>query len=119
MVLCAGGLPRAAIDSSSPVNAICIDFASRDLGKHHTAEKRDQMTICTHVLSARIGRAPFSLRDDVEFAQIQLSRFAEQFPAFQVAVAEFAEQLQIPVFCDFLCLRETVFFRGRASILPG
>jgi len=30
------------------------------------------------------------MRDDVEFAQVQLTRFAEQFPAFQLTVAEFA-----------------------------
>lgn len=65
-----------------PVNTIFVDFASRDLGKHHGTEKRDQMTIGTRVLSARIGRTPFSLRDDVEFAQVQLSRFAEKFSLF-------------------------------------
>ncbi len=118
------GVMRRRFAASSPaffkpVNAIFIDFASRDLGKHHAAEKRDQVTICTRVLSARIGRAPLSLRDDVEFAQGQLSRFAEQFSAFQLTVAELAAQLQIPVFCDFLCLREAVLFGGCAPILSS
>jgi hypothetical protein len=31
-----------------------------------------------------------SLRDDVKFAQVQLSRFAEEFAAFQLTAAEFA-----------------------------
>src|SRR5450756_348274 len=102
-----------------PTDTILVDFARGDCRKHHVAEERDQMAICTRVLSARVGRAPFSLRDDVEFPQVQLTCFAEQFSAFQLTVAELAAQLQIPVFCDFLCLRKTVFFRGRASILSG
>src|ERR1039458_6732912 len=99
-----------------PMDTVFIDLASRDLGKHHAAEKRDQVAICTRVLSARIGRAPLSLGDDVEFAQVQLSRFPEQFAAFQLAAAEFAAQLQIPVFCEFLCLREALLWSLCASI---
>ena len=40
-------------------------------------KKRDQVTFCMRMLSACIGRAPLSLRNDVEFAQVQLSSFAE------------------------------------------
>src|ERR1017187_5371705 len=100
-----------------PTDTVLVDLARGDFRKHHVAEERDQVAVRTRVLSTRIGRAPLSLRDDVEFAQVQLTRFAEQFPAFQLTVAELAAQLQIPVSCNFLCLRETVFFRGRASIL--
>src|ERR1035441_5852957 len=62
-----------------PMDTVFVDLASRDLGKHHAAKKRNQVAICTRVLPARIGRTPLSLRDDVEFAQVQLSRFAEEF----------------------------------------
>ena len=76
-----------------PTDSILDDFARGDFREHHVAEERDEVAICTRVLSARIGRASFSLRDDVEFAQVQLTRFAEQFPAFQLTVAELAAQL--------------------------
>src|ERR1035441_3603136 len=52
-----------------PMDTVFVDRASRDLGKHHAAETRNQVAICTRVLPARIGRTPLSLRDDVEFAQ--------------------------------------------------
>lgn len=100
-----------------PTDSILVDFARGDSREHHVAEERDEVAIRTHVFSARIDRVPFPLREDVEFAQVQLTRFAEQSPAFQLSVAELAAQLQIPIFCNFLCLRETVFLRGRASIL--
>src|ERR1700679_3304368 len=78
-----------------PTDSILVDFARGDFREHHVAEERDEVAICTRVLSARIGRAPFSLRDDVEFSQVQLTRLAEQFPAFPLTVAELAAQLQI------------------------
>jgi hypothetical protein len=84
------------------MDAIFIDLASRDLGKNHAAEERDEMAIGTRVLSARIGRATLSLRHDVEFAQVQLRSFAERLAALQLTVAELASQLQIPVFCELL-----------------
>src|SRR5882757_9048671 len=77
------------------------------------------MAICTRVLSARIGRTALSLRHDVEFAQVQLRSLAEEFAAFQLTVAELAAQLQVPVFCELLCLREAVFFGSGAPVLSG
>src|SRR6266702_2673324 len=44
------------------MDAIFINLASRDLGKDHAAEERNQVAICPRVLSARIGRATLSLR---------------------------------------------------------
>src|ERR1017187_4537789 len=102
-----------------PMDTILIDLASRDLRKDHAAEERDEMTVGTRVLSARVGCTPLSLRHDVELAQVQLRRLAEQFAAFQLTVAELAAQLQVPVLCELLCLRETVFFGSCAPILSG
>src|ERR1019366_2696074 len=105
--------------SLKAMDAIFIDLASRDLRKDHAAEERDEMTVGTRVLAARIGRAALSLSHDVELAQVQLRSFAEQFAAFQLTVAELAAQLQVPVLCELLCLRETVFFGSCAPILSG
>jgi hypothetical protein len=52
------------------MDAIFIDLASRDLGKDHAAEERNQVAVCPRVLSACIGRAPLSLRHYVEFAKV-------------------------------------------------
>src|SRR5260370_40532799 len=71
------------------MDAIFIDLARRDLRKNHVAEERDEMAIGTRVLSARIGRVALSLRHDVEFAQVQLRSFTEQFATFQLTIAEF------------------------------
>jgi hypothetical protein len=60
---------RLATHSSAffkPMDAVLIDLACRDLRKHHAPEKWDQVTICTCMLSASIGLATLSLRDDVE-----------------------------------------------------
>ena len=72
------------------MDAVFIDLASGNLWKNHAAEEWNQVSVCPGVLSARIGRAPLSLRHDVEFAQVQLRGFAEQFSALQLAVAELA-----------------------------
>jgi hypothetical protein len=70
MVLRAGGLPRIASHFLKLMDGIFIDLASRDLGKDHAAEERNQVAVCPRVLSARIGRAELSVRHDVEFAQV-------------------------------------------------
>src|SRR5271154_1723532 len=80
-----------------PMDAILVDLACRDLRKHHVPEEWDQVTIRTRVLSASIGWTTLSLRDDVEFTQVQLCSFAKHLPAFQLAVAKFTSKLQVPV----------------------
>lgn len=69
------------------------------------------------MLSARIFRAALSLRHDVKLAQVQLRSFAEQLATLQLTVSELAAQLQIPVFREFLCFREAVFFGDGAPVL--
>jgi len=96
MVLYAGGLPRRTLLSSSR-RIRYSDLTSGDFRKHQAAEERNQVAVCTRVLSARIGGAPLSLRDDVELTQIQLRGFAEQLAAFQITVAKFTSELQIPI----------------------
>ncbi|MGD0830107.1 MAG: hypothetical protein ABR907_04130 [Terracidiphilus sp.] len=71
-----------------PMVAVFVNFASRDLKRQHVAKKGDHMAFCTRLLSPRIGLAPLSLSDDVEFAQIKLCCFPELFAAFQLAAAE-------------------------------
>lgn len=44
---------------------------------------------------------------------------AEQFAALQLTVAEFAAQLQIPVFRELLRFREALFFGRCAPIFSG
>jgi len=75
------------------------------------------IAIGTRVLSARIFRAALSLCHDVKLAQVQLRSFSEQFAGFQMTVAEFAAQLQIPVFRELLRLRGAVFFGSGAPVL--
>src|ERR1700761_3778449 len=80
-----------------PMNAILVDPACCDFRKRHLSKERDQMTIRARMLSTSVRRAPLSLGNDVELAEINFRSFVEHLPGFEFTVAEFASKLQVPV----------------------
>src|SRR6266851_4069403 len=71
------------------------------------------------VLAFHVDLAALALRDDVVFAQVLFRRFAKGFFGFDLAGAELAPELQVPVLGDLLGFREALFLRARAAVFPA
>jgi len=71
------------------------------------------------VLAFDVNLAALVLGDEVVLAQKLFRRFAEGFLGFDLAGAELAAELQLPVFGDLLGFRQALFLRARAAVFPA
>ena len=100
------------------MNSVFLHESRRDLGQYGVAKERDQVNPYAQPKAFDVLGASLAIRDGFIFEQELLSSSLERLADFQRSCPQFSSELEIPIFCEVLCMSEAVLFRGYAPILP-